>query len=97
MNISEEQYIKEKLACRDAVLRLRENPDFQKIVLEGYITEVPKGIITALAYTPKAGTKSVLLEKLTSISHFKQFLEGIVDEANRLEEELNNREESFDD
>ena len=86
MNINEEQYFKEKLACRDAVLRLRENPDFQKIVLEGYITEVPKGIITALAYTPKADTKSVLLEKLTSISHFKQFLEGIVDEANRLEE-----------
>lgn len=77
------------IKTKDAVLRLMDNPDFKEVILNGYMDGVVKGLVTSLAYTSKAESKTMALEKLSAISHLQSFLDGLVAQGRRAEETLN--------
>lgn len=76
------------LDCRDAVLRLQQNPDYKLIIEDGFFKGVAEGLINSLAYTCKGDSRALVYEKLAGISFFKSFLEGIVSQGARAEEAL---------
>ena len=64
----------------EALSRLHDNPDFQKIILEGYFKAEPVRITSLLAtdYVRREGVRPVLMEKLVAISTLEDYFQTIV-------------------
>lgn len=64
----------------EALSRLHDNPDFQKVILEGYFKAEPVRITSLLAtdYVRREGVRPVLMEKLVAISTLEDYFQTIV-------------------
>ena len=73
----------------EALSRLHDNPDFQKVILEGYFKDEPIRITSLLAtdYVRREGVRPVLMEKLVAISTLEDYFFTITQLGNVPEEE----------
>ena len=73
----------------EALSRLHDNPDFQKVILEGYFKDEPIRITSLLAtdYVRREGVRPVLMEKLVAISSLEDYFQTIVQLGNVPEDE----------
>ena len=64
----------------EALSRLHDNPDFQKVILEGYFKDEPIRITSLLAtdYVRREGVRPVLMEKLVAISSLEDYFQTII-------------------
>ena len=68
----------------EALSRLHDNPDFQKVILEGYFKDEPIRITSLLAtdYVRREGVRPVLMEKLVAISSLEDYFQTIIQLGN---------------
>ena len=68
----------------EALSRLHDNPDFQKVILEGYFKDEPIRITSLLAtdYVRREGVRPVLMEKLVAISTLEDYFQTIIQLGN---------------
>ena len=68
----------------EALSRLHDNPDFQKVILEGYFKDEPIRITSLLAtdYARREGVRPVLMEKLVAISSLEDYFQTIIQLGN---------------
>ena len=68
----------------EALSRLHDNPDFQKVILEGYFKDEPIRITSLLAtdYARREGVRPVLMEKLVAISSLEDHFQTIIQLGN---------------
>lgn len=68
----------------EALRRLHDNPDFQKVILEGYFKDEPIRITSLLAtdYVRREGVRPVLMEKLVAISSLEDYFQTIIQLGN---------------
>ena len=64
----------------EALSRLHDNPDFQKVILEGYFKDEPVRLTSLLAtdYVRREGVRPVLMEKLVAISSLEDYFQTII-------------------
>ena len=62
------------VGMRQALERLEANPDFKKVILEGYFKDRAVNAVSALSsqYVRKSGTRGELMEELNAISQLQQ-------------------------
>lgn len=62
------------VGMRQALERLEANPDFKKVVLEGYFKDRAVNAVSAMAsnYVRKSNTRGELIEELNAISQLQQ-------------------------
>ena len=62
------------VGMRQALERLENNPDFKKVVLEGYFQDRAINAVSAMAsqYVRKSNTRGELIEELNAISQLQQ-------------------------
>ncbi len=60
----------------EAYQRLKDNKDFQRLVLDGYLKDLAVDHVSMLAteHTRQSGTRGVLMERLVAISAFEDYL-----------------------
>ena len=75
----------------EALSRLHDNPDFQKVILEGYFKDEPIRITSLLAtdYVRREGVRPVLMEKLVAISTLEDYFQTIIQLGNIPDDEEN--------
>ena len=61
----------------EALQRLKENSDFQTVVLDGYLKDKAVEMTSLLAVPGMAGQRSTIFEALAAISHFENYLHMI--------------------
>lgn len=68
----------------EALSRLHDNPDFQKVILEGYFKDEPVRLTSLLAtdYIRREGVRPVLMEKLVAISTLEDYFQTIIQLGN---------------
>ena len=68
----------------EALSRLHDNPDFQKVILEAYFKDEPIRITSLLAtdYARREGVRPVLMEKLVAISSLEDYFQTIIQLGN---------------
>ena len=73
----------------EALSRLHDNPDFQKVILEGYFKNEPVRITSLLAtdYVRREGVRPVLMERLVAISALEEFFQIIIQMGAPLDDE----------
>jgi len=73
----------------EALQRLKENPDFQKVILEGYFKDkaIASTSMLATEYVRQTGTRGVVVEELIAISHLENRFHTIENLGAPVEEE----------
>lgn len=64
----------------NALLRLQDNPDFQKVIVEGFLTKKALGAVSLLAdpAIKKRGERTDVMEELIAISSLSQYLYTVI-------------------
>lgn len=64
----------------EALDRLHDNPDFQKVILEGYFKDEAVRITSLLAtdYVRREGVRPVLMERLIAISALQDYFKTVI-------------------
>lgn len=88
------KYIEKKAA----VLRLENNRDFKKLVMKGFF-EDEASRLALLSADPrlKPEDRQDIMEKLKAISHFHQYIHGIIMQGSVAENSVREYEEALDD
>ena len=71
-----EEQAKQEVELSEALERLEQNADYKRVILEGYLDNLTKGIVMTLAYSTEAQLKE-RLNKLIGISNLKMYLMSI--------------------
>ena len=64
-----------KVRCAEALERLHENPDFQYLILQEYLTDYPVRLTSLLAVQSGESVQLVMREQM-AISVFREFLKN---------------------
>lgn len=83
---------KEQVATMEALERLEANPDFQKIIIEGYCQSNADVLVRLLSQTANERQYKERCDKLLGISFFRDFLNSIHNEGLQAKDALDNPE-----
>lgn len=83
---------KEQVATMEALERLENNPDFQKIIIEGYCQSNADVLIRLLSQTANERQYKERCDKLLGISFLRDFLNSIHNEGLQAKNALENPE-----
>ena len=63
------------VTMNDALTKLKQNPDFQKVILEGYFKDKAINGVSMLAtdYVKQAGARGDIMEQLVAISNLEDY------------------------
>lgn len=81
---------KEQVATMEALERLENNPDFQKIIIEGYCQSNADVLIRLLSQTANERQYKERCDKLLGISFLRDFLNSIHNEGLQAKDALEN-------
>lgn len=85
---------KRKVETANALRRLIQRTDFRTVILDGYLKE----LALTLVYERNDSTKAEqALKGLDAISHFKTYLDSILDDADIAEKSLEESSETLDE
>lgn len=75
---------------KEALLRLHNNKDFQKVILEGYFKNKAVDGVSLLAtdYVKRNGLRSEVMEQLIAISNLEDYFSTIINLGPATQEEL---------
>lgn len=82
-----EEQAKQEVELSEALERLEQNADYKRVISEGYLDNLTKGIVMTLAYSTEAQLKE-RLNKLIGISNLKMYLVTIKASGARAKEAL---------
>ena len=87
----------EEVEMYEALERLYQNDDFQKVVLDGYITDSTSRYteLLALERIRLEGLRPTIMEKLVAISHFRSYLYNIAQMGQRAAEDMTTIEDDL--
>ena len=71
-----EEQAKQEVELSEALERLEQNADFKRVITDGYLDRLTKGLIMTLAYSTEAQLKE-RLNKLIGISNLQMYLINI--------------------
>ncbi len=83
---------KEQVAIMEALERLEANPDFKKVIIEGYCKSNSDVLVRLLSQTANERQYKERCDKLLGISYFRDFLHSIHMEGEHAKKELDNPE-----
>ena len=87
--------VKHLIALKDALLRLKQNKDFQEVVEKTYLEKEALRLVYARAnLNLTEEQRANALSMLDGIGHFVCFLDGIIAQGKHFEEELKEYEEA---
>ena len=83
-----------KMKDADALDRLHKNPDFKKIILEGYFQQQAAGLVAMRAHPAmQAETQQAnLLRSIDAVGELQQFFSGIFQQGNTAKEAITQSE-----
>lgn len=98
IEISIEQ-AKSVVARKDAVMRLRQNPDYQLIFDEGYFIQEPARLVSLLTDSEWAGDErqEEIMRDMYGVSATRQYLVGIVGFGNQMERQIASSESQLEE
>ncbi len=82
----------EVISKGEAAQRLLKNKDFKSIVLELYLKETMAGLSHSLATQYKPEMRQAITEQILARGHLNNFINMIIDDANRAVLELRDME-----
>jgi hypothetical protein len=82
-----EEQAKKEVELSEALERLEQNADYKRVISEGYLDNLTKGLVMTLAYSTEAQLKE-RLNKLIGISNLKMYLVTIKASGERAKEAL---------
>lgn len=91
------EFAKELVERRDMVRRLTLNPEFKKLVSEGYFKDEAARLVGLLSDPSAASHRQAIQEAMIGISNFQSFLRDIVRMGNVAADEIGDYEEALDE
>lgn len=83
---------KEQIATLEALERLNNNPDFQKVIIEGYCQGNSDVLVRLLSQSANERQYTERCNKLLAISYFREFMYALMAEGNEAKAKLNDPE-----
>lgn len=85
---SDIQRLQQEIALADSLALLKVNVDFKR-VLKHYTESLPLSLVSQLAnHLPESNEYKGILNQLNAISHFKQFLDSVIEQGQWAKDEL---------
>lgn len=94
IEVSLEQ-VRELIAKRDMAIKLSNNREFKKLVLEGYFKEEAARLASVSAEPALEARREAIFGEIMAISNFRQYLDGIVRTGDMAAENLAEYEEAL--
>ena len=91
-----ENYAKEAISLYEAAMRLSENADFKKVVIELYLEKEPARLVGMLAASLPEGQHKAVQDDLMGIGKFKLFMSHLVQAGNTARQDLEDLRYSVD-
>jgi len=88
---------RKKVALRDAALRLANNRDFKKLIMDEYFTQYAANLVSQTADPATSDRRENAIERILGISHLRVFLQETITLGNQSEAAIIENQEALDE
>lgn len=88
---------KEKVAQRDALLKLSRNKAFKDMILQGYLKDEAVRLAAISGRVEMREYREEIMDALKGISHFQQWMDGILNQGDMAEGSILEHERALND
>lgn len=88
---------KEKVAARDALLKLSKNKNFRDAILEGYLKDEAIRLTSISGRSEMKEFREEIQDAIKGISHFQQWMDGILHQGDMAEASIKEHERALDE
>ena len=89
--------LQDSIRLGEVLERLKNNPEFKELILEGYINVGTESAMCALPYMATKESRDRVNDSLFAIAKFKSYLASIENNAKKSQYELDNINEEAED
>lgn len=94
--ISSRESLMDCLSMSEAALRLIENPDFRKVVVDNYLNDYPLALLrNSAAVRGDSAQRNQLLEEARACVYFREYIDSVISSSENCHEEIRKIDEEL--